>query len=179
MAVENKTIARPYAEAVFDLAVQGDKLDPWSDMLSLLSQMVTDPQLARLIDSPDMGRARLQGLILEIAGTHLSAEGANLVKLLVENKRLTVLPEIAEHYEQLKHSRQGTIDVTITAAYAVNKTQEHKLAEALKKRLGRDVRISTEKDPSLIGGVKIRAGDLVIDGSIRNKLSRLATEFGI
>lgn len=179
MAVEKTTIARPYAEAIFDLADQSNSLDQWSDMLSLLDLLVSDSQVAKLIDNPDMGKERLEGMLLDIAGDNLNSEGINLLKLLIENKRLPIVPEITRHFDLLKSSRQGSIDVTITAAYAVNKTQEKKLASVLKEKLGRDVVISTEKDSSLIGGVKIRAGDLVIDGSIRNKLSRLATEFGI
>ncbi|MEO5343549.1 MAG: F0F1 ATP synthase subunit delta [Gammaproteobacteria bacterium SHHR-1] len=179
MALDNQTIARPYARALFELADASDTLEQWSEMLELLRRIISDPQMQRLMDNPELGRARLRQLLLDITEGRIDPACVNLIDLLLENGRIGLLPDIAQSYEALKNKRLGSIDVTIISAYAVNKAQEKKLAEGLKKRLGREVRVSTEKDSSLIGGVKIRAGDLVIDGSIRNKLSRLATEFGI
>jgi F-type H+-transporting ATPase subunit delta len=179
MAVENQTIARPYARALFELADANERLDQWSEMLALLQQVLTDPLIARLLGNPEVGKEKLKQLLLGIIEDKVDPACVNLLNLLVDNGRLGVINEITQGFEELKNRRQGSINVTITSAYAVNKTQEKKLAESLKKRLGREVIVSTEKDPALIGGVKIRAGDLVIDGSIRNKLSRLATEFGI
>ncbi|MBF0255250.1 MAG: F0F1 ATP synthase subunit delta [Gammaproteobacteria bacterium] len=179
MAVDNQTIARPYARAIFELADAADSLDQWSEMLGFVQQVLADPQINRLLSNPEVGRPRLLQLLLDIGAERLTPACVNLLRLLVENKRLGQFGEIVAGFEELKNQRQSSIDVTITSAFAVNKAQEKKLAESLSKRLGREVRISTEKDPGLIGGVKIRAGDLVIDGSIRNKLSRLATEFGI
>jgi F-type H+-transporting ATPase subunit delta len=179
MAVEKQTLARPYARAIFELADSSDSLTEWSEMLELLRLTITDPQMAKLLGNPELGKQRLQQLLLEVTAGWINEPCKNLLLLLLENDRLDVMHEIAQGFEALKAQRQGSIQVTIISAFTVNKTQEKKLAESLKKRLGRDVHVSTEKDPSLIGGVKIRAGDLVIDGSIRNKLSRLATEFGI
>lgn len=179
MAQEKTTIARPYAEAVFGRAQETGKLDLWSDMLGLLSSVVRTPEIAGLIANPKLPRQRLLELMLEIGGGHLSEEGQNLLRLLAANDRLSVLPEIADHYERLKRENQGVIQVQVSSAYALNKTQEATLAEALKAKLGRDIEISSEKDPSLIGGILIRAGDLVIDGSVRGQLHKLANELNI
>ena len=179
MAQEKTTIARPYAEAVYGRAQETDKLDLWSDMLALLSAAASTPDVAELIDNPLLPPAKVRELMLEIGGGHLSEEGQNLVKLLVDNDRLSLLPEIATLYEQLKRERQGLLQVEVTSAYALNVAQKKALAEVLKERLGRDIEISAVKDPALIGGILIRAGDMVIDGTVRGQLHKLANELRI
>ena len=173
------TIARPYAEAVFQRAVETDKLDLWSDMLGLLGAAVKDPALSGLIANPKLTTEQKTELMLEIGGGRLNDEGQNLVKLLVRNDRLAVVPEITELYETLKRENQGKLQVMVRSAYALDKAHEKELADALKEKLGREIEISAEKDPSLIGGVVIRAGDLVIDGSVRGQLHKLANELNI
>ena len=179
MAQEKTTIARPYAEAVFSRALETDNLGQWSDTLELLNEIVGNPEIADLIVHPKLSRDQVCDLLLKVVGDRLNAEGQNLVKLLAANDRLQVVPEIALVYEQLKHERQGRIQVHISSAYALQKAQENVLADALKEHLGRDIEITTEKDPALIGGVLIRAGDLVIDGSVRGQLNKLANELRI
>jgi len=179
MAGELTTIARPYAEAILARAEATDKLDLWSEMLQFLAAVVTDPQLETRIDDPALGRDKLETLLLEIATGRLSEEGANFLRLLVRNRRLAVLPEIAALYEKLKNERRGLLEVHITSAYALQAAQKKQLAEALQARFGKQVQITTEKDQALIGGVHIRVGDLVIDGTVRGKLRQLANEFGI
>ena len=179
MAADATTIARPYAVAAFDRAVATDKLDLWSDMLGLLAAIVRDPGLAGLIASPKLDRAQLGELLLEIGGGRLSDEGQNLVKLLAANQRLGFLPEIAAMFEARKAEYQSTIDVHVTSAYPLDAAQSQQLEAALKQRLGRDVRISSERDPELIGGFRLRAGDMVIDGSVAAQLEKLANELGI
>ena len=179
MAGEKTTIARPYAEAVFSRATEIDALGHWSEMLSLLAALVQDQQIADLIANPEIARERCAEMILAIAGDQLNEEGRNLVRLLSSNRRLAVLPEIQALFEQLKAESQGTLDVHLTSAYVVSAAQEKQLAEALRAKLGREVRISSEKDSALIAGVIIRAGDLVIDGSFQGQLENLATELGI
>ncbi len=179
MAGDATTIARPYAEAIFARAVETEKLDLWSDMLKLLSAVVVDPALDALIGSPKLDKIQLTELMLEIGGGRLSDEGQNLVKLLTANDRLAVVPEIANLFEVRKAEHQGSIDVRVVSAYAMKPAQETHLAEALKTKLGREVRITSEKDPALIGGFRLRAGDMVIDGSVSGQLSQLANELGI
>ena len=117
--------------------------------------------------------------MLDIGGGRLSDEGQNLVRMLVENGRLSVLPEIAAHYEAKCAEDQGTLDVQITSAFRLMPEQEQQLADALKRRLGRDIRITSAEDPELIGGFRLRAGDMVIDGSVAGQLGKLANELGI
>ena len=179
MAGDATTIARPYADAVFARAVETDKLDLWSDMLGLLAVAARDPALSGLIASPKLDKAQMTDLVLDIGGGRLSDEGQNLVRMLVENGRLSVLPEIAAHYEAKCAEDLGTLDVQITSAFRLMPEQEQQLADALKRRLGRDIRITSAEDPELIGGFRLRAGDMVIDGSVAGQLGKLANELGI
>jgi F-type H+-transporting ATPase subunit delta len=179
MAGQATTIARPYAEAVFARAEETSALDAWSDALALLAGVVQDQTMAGVIADPLFDRGSLTTLMLEICSGNLDDEGQNLVKLLVVGDRLPVLPEIAALYEVLKAESQRTITVSVRSAYQLESIQEQQLAEMLKVKLGREVTISSEQDPELIGGVHIRAGDLVIDGSVRGKLQQLANELGI
>jgi F-type H+-transporting ATPase subunit delta len=179
MSGEATTIARPYAEAVFARAVETDKLELWSDMLALLKGVVTDPTMAALIAEPKLDRDEMSGLMIEIGGGRLNDEGQNLVRILVENDRLALVPDIAALYELRKSEHQGAIDVTILSAFDVKPAEKEALAKALRARLGREVRVASEIDPELIGGVRIRAGDLVIDGSVQGRLQQLAHELGI
>lgn len=175
---ENTTVARPYAEAVFNRAVETDSLETWSQMLEFLATVTADNGVAGLIANPGIERARLANLILEIGGGRLSDEGANLVRLLAQNDRLAVMGELYGLFEKLRHEKEGAIDVEVAAAYPVNPAQEQRLAEVLSQRLGRAVKISSVHDKSLLGGIKIRAGDLVIDGSVRGQLDKLAAQVG-
>ncbi len=179
MAGEATTIARPYADAAFKRAVETGKLGQWSDALGLLAAVVQDPAMAGLIVNPKLSTEQLVDLVFDIAGDKLDDEAKNLVKLMAENGRLAVLPAVATLFEESKNAQQGTLDVQVIAAFEMDSAQESALADALKAKLGRDVRITSEQDPELIGGVRIRAGDMVIDGSVRGQLAQLANELGI
>ncbi len=179
MAGDATTIARPYADAVYARAVETDKLDLWSDMLALLAAAAQDPALSGLIASPKLDIAQMTELMLDIGGGRLSDEGQNLVRVLTANRRLSVLPEIAALYEANKAEHEGTLDVRVASAFALMPEQEQQLADALKRKLGRDIRISSEQDPDLIGGFRLRAGDMVIDGSVSGQLGKLAQDLGL
>jgi len=179
MAGDATTIARPYAEAVFARAVETGTLDLWSDMLSLLAIAAGDPALSGLIASPKLDKAQMTDLMLDIGGGRLSDEGQNLVRLLAANGRLGVLADIANLFEARRAEHQGTLDVQVTSAFALMPAQEQQLAEVLKRKLGREIRITSEQDPELIGGFRLRAGDMVIDGSVAGQLGKLANELGI
>jgi len=173
--MERTTLARPYAEAVFRLAQERKNLAAWSEMLTLASALARDPQMGRLIDNPRVPRARFVEFFLDVAGKKLDKDGANLVRLLAENRRIQLLPEIAALYEELRASAEARVEAEVASATAVGADQLKTIAAALKARLGRDVQLATRIDPALIGGVVIRAGDLVIDGSVRGKPKALAT----
>jgi F-type H+-transporting ATPase subunit delta len=173
------TIARPYAEAVFARATETDSLESWADMLAFLAEVASDAGVADIIANPSVEHTRRLQLLLDIGADALTEEGKNLVRLLVENDRLSVLPDISVLFQQMKSEHDGAIDVEVISAYALKPAVEKELAAALKKKLGREVKINSSKDPSLIGGVRIRAGDMVIDGSVAGQLSQLANELGI
>ena len=179
MAHEASTIARPYAEAVFDRAKETGTLEQWSGALAFIATVMQDATMQTLVSNPNLTDARLTELMLDIAGDSLPDEGANLVRLLVENDRLTIVPQIAEQFEQLKSREQGKLDVQVTTAFPLSEAQSAAIAQALKAKLGRDINISSVEDPELIGGMHIRAGDLVIDGSVQGQLTKLANELGI
>ncbi len=178
MSGESTTIARPYAEAVFDRALESGSLDLWSETLGLLSTVVQDPAMAGLTATPQLSRHQLAELLIDIGGDRLNEEGRNLVKLLAKNGRAAILPEIAALFETLKSEQEGAVDVIVTSAFPIEPAEEQALADALKRKLGRDIRISSEHDPELIGGVRVRAGDLVIDGSVSGQLKQLVSALG-
>ncbi len=171
---ELTTIARPYAQAVFKLAGEKKRLKQWGETLSLLAGIVSLPEVRALIGNPKVSPQQLEDLLLSAAGKGLDEQGRNLVRLLVENKRLGVLPEIAQIYDQLRAEAESRVDVRLTSAFELNRAQADKIAKVLEKRLGKAVDLSVDVDEALIGGVVIRAGDLVIDGSVAGELNRLA-----
>jgi F-type H+-transporting ATPase subunit delta len=168
------TVARPYARAAFAEARGEDRLAPWSQALRVAAQVVKDPRVEGLLDNPRVTAAELAELVIGIAGADLDKHGENFVRTLAANRRLAYLPEISAQFEVLKDAAQGVADVTVTSAAALDAAEQKKLAAALEKRLKRKVRLHTEVDPSLIGGAIVRAGDLVIDGSLSTRLERIA-----
>lgn len=179
MAADAITIARPYAEAIFARALETGRLAEWGEVLEFLAALVSDAAARDFVTNPAVDQQQKVALVLEVAGDRLDEEAQNLVKLLVENGRLVLLPEIARLYQQMRNEHEGALDVQVISAYALDAELEKELSRILREKLGRDVHISSEEDPGLIGGVKIRAGDLVIDGSVAGQLSRLANELGI
>ncbi len=179
MATEISSIARPYAEAVFAHASEKGNLGLWSEMLEFLAFTVSDTNMKAVIGNPAIDEASLTKVLLDIGGGRLNDECQNLVKLLVVNKKLPALPEIAAQFEALKNQSEGAIDVVITSAFEMKPAQEQIITDALKKKFSREINISNETDESLIGGIRIKAGDMVIDGSIKGQLHKLANELGI
>ena len=179
---DTDTLARPYARAIFSVASANDQLGPVSAALTAAGQVVSDPSVANLLDHPNVSDADLlgflRGIFAEIAeAAPLAAAGGNgenLLRLLIENDRLGLLPAIATQVEALKLDAERVVDVTVTTATALDDSQLAAIGSALKTRLGRDVNMTTSLDESLLGGAVIRAGDFVIDGSVRAKLTRLS-----
>ncbi len=173
---ESITIARPYAQAAFERAREQGKFEVWSKMLSFLGLMVVDPLMHKVIQDPRVPRARLLQLIFEIGDEHLQEEeGRNFVKLLVDTERIQFAPEIVRLYEALRAEAERVIDVDVVSAYELDEEQKQVIAEAVKKHIGREVKITAHMDRGLIGGVIIRIGDRVIDASLRGRLEQLAT----
>ena len=170
------TIARPYARAAFEEARQNGGLAPWSDALQAAALVVKDPRVATLLDDPRVKPEELARLVDDIAAAPLGEQGENFVRTLAHNHRLGYLPEIAELFATFKDEAEGVADVTVTSATALDEAQRAKIAAALERRLKRKVRLHCETDPALIGGAILRSGDLVIDGSLRTRLIRIAYE---
>lgn len=171
---ELTTLARPYAKAVFAEAQEKKALDAWSDDLALLVAYATNDEMTTLLVHPSLTAEQQAQALIDVCGDKLTDTAKNLVTILAENKRLTLLPEIATLYEELKAEMENTVDVLVTSARPLTKAQVTKLSKVLKAKLQSEIRMNSEVDESLIGGVIIRAGDLVIDGSLTAKLSKLA-----
>ena len=180
---ENRTLARPYARAVFELARASDALGAWSRALNAAAAVVADERVDELLGNPRVDEGALVGLVCDVVGeadpeaaATLNAEpGRNLLRLLADNGRLSALPDIAGLYDRLKDEAEDSIDVSVVSAAELDEATRAKFVEALSKRLGRNVRLSCSVDPSLIGGAVIRADDLVIDGSLKSRLGKLAS----
>src|SRR5579872_1223703 len=173
---DKTTIARPYAKAAFEEARGANRLGPWSESLRTAALVVTDPRVHKLLGNPSVTGAELAKLVLDLAGQQLDEHGRNFVHTLAENRRLAYLPEISTLFDELKDEAEGVIDVEVTSAAALVDGQRDGLAAALQRRLRRQVRLHCQIDPALIGGAVLRAGDLVIDGSVLSRLHRIAYE---
>lgn len=170
---ENSTIARPYAQAAFDIAQGASSLPAWSDMIALAAMVAADTRMAEAIDSPHVKDEDVVTLFLEVCGDKLNAEGQNFIRVLAENKRLDILADIAITFEQLRADAEGTMDAEVISAFPLSDAQQQNIIASLKKRLGRDISLTTRVDDTLIGGAIIRAGDMVIDGTVSRHLDDL------
>jgi F-type H+-transporting ATPase subunit delta len=175
---ERATIARPYAKAAFEYARDAGGFADWSQGLKTAAEIVADSRFAALTNSPQWSQADLVSIITDVAGDKLNPAMQNFVRVLAENHRLLLLPEISAHYEEFRADVENTVDVDVISAIALSDVQQGKLAAALSKRLKRKVRMQNSIDATLLGGAVVRAGDLVIDGSLKGRLQRLATELG-
>jgi F-type H+-transporting ATPase subunit delta len=172
---DTATIARPYARAAFDHARGANALAAWGDMLRKASLALSDERVAALVGNPHVRSADLVTFLLDLVGAANDANARNFVHLLADNRRLGLLPQIAEQYEALRADVENTVDVTVTSAMPLTAEQSAKLSAALATRLKRTVRLHAEIDPKLIGGAIVRAGDFVVDGSLRGRVERLGT----
>ncbi len=181
---EHGTVARPYAQAVFELARADGQLADWSRFLNLAAVLVAVPEVNRMLFTPgaDLGKlgATIAGLCREqlgnpalLAGEH--SAGGNFLRLLVEKQRLGALPDITARFEVLKAEEENVLEVTLTTATPVSAEQQARIEDSLKKRFGRQIRLSVHQDAQLIGGARLQVGDRVIDGSVRTGLDKLAT----
>ena len=173
---EISTIARPYAEAIFELAQEQSKLQNWSDVLQLTAQVAANDDMLAVISNTSVTKAQLTDLFLGVCKGKLTKEGQNMIKLLAENRRLSVLPEIARQFETLKAEAEKTIEAEVISAYEVSAEQQKLLQGQLKKRLGREVSLTCRVDESLLGGAVIKAGDTVIDGSTIGQIRKLSVK---
>ena len=172
--MELTTCARPYAKAAFEYARDAACLSKWSDMLSLCARITAYEKVVQMLGNPELSGAHQAEVIIEVCQGDLDKPFENYLRVLSENRRLELLPEIAVLYSQLRAEEENSQHVQVISAYPLSQTQQDKLAEKMATRLGRSVDLVTEIDSSILGGVIVKAGDLVIDGSLRARLSKLA-----
>ncbi|MCB6182585.1 F0F1 ATP synthase subunit delta [Leeia sp. TBRC 13508] len=168
------TVARPYAEAAFKLSNELGQLAAWDDALRLLVAVVQNEQVADVIGNPNISGSQVESLLLDIVSDKVSSEVKNFVRVLVENKRLVLLPEISRQFAELKLKAENSIDASIVSAFPLTDAQLGELTAQLVKRFDRQIRAQVTVDPELLGGVKITVGDVVVDASVRGKLQAMA-----
>ena len=167
------TAARPYAKAVFELAQETSQFDAWSGRLGFWSQLVSHPDMSQRLDAPGLTHQDRASMIESVVGDEMDDHSRNFIRLLSENNRLALLPDIFGIYETLRAEAEGEIEATVTSAFELTDSQRDSMTNALSKRLDRKVRIVNVVDKDLIGGAIIRAGDLVIDGSLKGRVENM------
>jgi len=168
------TIARPYAQAAFDEAQKLNALRAWSEMLLSLAQAVNHPEVQAAVSNPRVPAVQIAGLMDALLGTSASEQQRNFVRIVADNRRLLVLPEIAELFEARKAEAEKSVNVVVDSAFELSAAQQDKIAASLKKRLAREIKLTCNVKKELLGGVVIRAGDKVIDGSALTRLAEMA-----
>jgi F-type H+-transporting ATPase subunit delta len=171
---ELSTLARPYAKAAFQYAADASDLQGWSDSLAVAAVVASQDVVVKLLSSPSYTATQQAEKTIEVCGDALNEKSRSFVQVLAENHRLQLLPQIYQQFEVLKANREKTVEVSVVSASEISTEQQDKLASALSSKLEREVNMQVSIDDSLIGGVVVRAGDTVIDGSIRGRLAKLA-----
>jgi F-type H+-transporting ATPase subunit delta len=177
--ISRTTLARPYARAAFQAAHDADSLGEWSERLTLAAAIAAAGEMRELIDNPRIGRDRLIEVFRDVGAEKFDDRFINFLRTIGQNNRFELLPEIAAQFEYLRREAQKRIHVRVTSAYPLESAEQDNLAERLRKRFDREVDLEVDVDPSLIGGVIIRAGDEVIDGSVRGRLEQLGKQLAM
>ena len=170
---ELATIARPYAEAAFELARDEQALPAWSQMLRFAATIIADERVAAALDNPRLDAAAKESLLLSIGGDRFDAQARNFIHVLVEGERVTLLPQIAAMFDTLKNEAEATARATIESAFALTDAQLAELQGALEKRFGKKMETTVIVNPDLIGGARVTVGDAVLDGSVQAKLAAM------
>ena len=168
------TTARPYAQAAFDAAQKLADLKGWSEAIVNLAEAVNHPEVHAIISSPQATPAQVESLMSGLLGGKPGNQLGNFVRVLIENQRLQILPEIAVMFEALRAEAEKTVNVVVDSAFDLSVAQQEKIISSLKKRMGREIKLVCKVNKDLLGGVVIRAGDKVIDGSARTRLGEMA-----
>lgn len=171
---ELATLARPYAEAAFKRAKETNSVAEWSAQLQFLAEVAKNPDVIAISTNPKLGKDKVTGLLLDISVDQVQGEVINLIKLLVLNGKLALLPKISVLYEEHKAEDEGYVNVELYSAFALTKAEQSKYSVMLEKQLHKKVNVVVLLDKSLIGGILAKAGDKVIDGSIRGQIQQLA-----
>lgn len=171
---ELTTLARPYAKAAFQVALQESSMEEWSKMLAVSAAITNEEGIKLLLQAPSLTSDQVAQSFIDVCGDELTGKGQNFIRLLAENKRIALLGEVSKLFENLRAQQEQSLDIEVVTPYEIGADVSNKLVDALKSRLQKEVRLSTRTDQSLIGGAVIRTGDMVIDSSVRGKLAKLA-----
>ena len=171
---ELTTIARPYAKAAFDFAVEAKAVESWLEMLVFAAEVSKNDTITGYL-SGTASVEQAKDIFLNVCGEQLNEQGQNLIKVMAENERLLVLPQVAQQFAALKAEFDKEVTVDVSSAVELSADQQSNISAALEKRLARKVKLNCVVDASIVSGLIIKADDMVIDGSIRGKLDRLAT----
>ncbi|MGP4845467.1 F0F1 ATP synthase subunit delta [Marinobacter sp. 1Y8] len=175
---ELTTLARPYAKAAFQTAQDQNLLAEWADTLTFAAQVTADSDMRGLLGNPSLTEERKAEFLVNLYDNSVSEPVRNFITILSENQRLPLLPEISSLYDTYRADIERSVDVEVSAPYELSEAQQKTLTEALSRKLDRKVSLATKVDQSLIGGVIIRAGDTVIDASVRGKIAKLTEALG-
>lgn len=170
---ELTTIARPYAKAAFDFAVENQAVSQWLEMLFFAAEVAKNDAIAQLL-SGAVAADKAADVFNNVCGEQLNEKGQNFIKVLAENERLVALPEISVLFAEFKAEYDKEIDVEVSSAVELSESQQQDISASLERRLARKVKLNCNVNPALVAGVVIKAGDTVIDGSVKSKLNRLA-----
>ncbi|GGI91476.1 F0F1 ATP synthase subunit delta [Shewanella gelidii] len=170
---ELTTIARPYAKAAFDFAIENDAVDTWAEMLNFVAE-VSDNEAMQPLLAGGMASNKLAELFIGVCGEQVNEQCQNLLKVMAENGRLEVLPAVYQQFVELRLEWAKEVEASVVSATELTAEQQQEISVSLEKRLARKIKLNCSVDASLVAGVIIRAGDLVIDGSVRGKISRLS-----
>ncbi|MCW0191700.1 MAG: F0F1 ATP synthase subunit delta [Rhodococcus sp.] len=176
---ENLTIARPYAQAAFETAREAGTVAQWDDALQLLGTIVGDAAMRRVIVDPGISRQRLLDLLFDLGGQHFAGAIGNFVKVLVAAHRLDIAPEIAQVYAEHRATQDNVANVEVVSAFPLEPAQAERIGNAMRKRLGKEIRITHTIDQALIGGARVKVGDMVYDASLRGGLNQLTNVFNL
>jgi F-type H+-transporting ATPase subunit delta len=171
---ELSTLARPYAKAAFEYALSQNELGSWSKQLTTVAVVAASATLKKVLSSPALTAEQRFKALIDVCGDELGDKVRNFLCVLAENKRLELLPDIQVQFEELKANQERSVDVDVVSAFPLDGELTRKLAQALRGKLQREVTVNASVDSSLLGGVLVRAGDVVIDGSVRGRLEKLA-----
>ncbi|EWH09289.1 F0F1 ATP synthase subunit delta [Catenovulum agarivorans DS-2] len=171
---ELTTVARPYAKAAFDYAVEQNAIENWLAMLVFAAEVSKNETIKQLIEGSS-SKDDVTKVFIGVCEEQLDQYGQNLIKVMAENNRLSLLPDVAALFSELKNEYEKTVEVAVTSAIELSSKQKDDLVQSLEKRLAKKVKLNCRVDESIIGGLFIKAGDTVIDSTVRGKLDRLAT----